>query len=124
MGFDPDMLVGTTGTAASAFDAYRRGNNALAAGIAGSGLGLAIVQAVLEQAGGRIAIQSSPGKGTQLSLKLPGSIAAGTDTAEPAREIERTEQWSEFDAAPGLDRTFSHNRVPPRRAVEIKHAHR
>lgn len=71
MGFDAEALKGANTTGASVFDAFRRGNNALAAGISGSGLGLAIVRAVIEQAGGRIEVRSQRGHGTQFALWLP-----------------------------------------------------
>ncbi|HDS29713.1 MAG TPA: hypothetical protein ENN67_01580 [Firmicutes bacterium] len=38
----------------------------------GSGLGLAIVQSVISEHGGRIRIASEPGKGTLVTLDLPG----------------------------------------------------
>ncbi|HKQ47944.1 MAG TPA: HAMP domain-containing sensor histidine kinase [Phycisphaerae bacterium] len=71
IGFDADLLAQLHRNGAATFDAYRRGNNALAAGIPGSGLGLAIIGAVVEQAGGRIDIRSVPGCGTQCTLRLP-----------------------------------------------------
>ncbi len=81
IGFDADSLAGADVGGASVFDAYRRGNNALAAGIPGSGLGLAIVCAIVEQAGGRITVQSTPGRGTQFTLRFP---AAGAANGGPA----------------------------------------
>ncbi|HUN81336.1 MAG TPA: HAMP domain-containing sensor histidine kinase [Phycisphaerae bacterium] len=71
IGFEPDSLAAADSGGASVFDAYRRGNNALTAGIPGSGLGLAIVREVMEQAGGRIEIQSAAGSGTQFTLTFP-----------------------------------------------------
>ncbi len=71
IGFDAEALVEPDGDGGSIFDAYRRGNNALAAGIAGSGLGLAIVRVVVEQAGGQIDVRSKPGSGTHFKISLP-----------------------------------------------------
>lgn len=79
MGFDASALVPANGNEdaeTSVFDAYRRGNNALAAGIPGSGLGLAIVHVVTEQAGGRIHLRSAPGLGTQFTLRFPAIHSA------------------------------------------------
>jgi signal transduction histidine kinase len=51
----------------------------------GTGLGLATVNGIALGAGGRLAIESSPGKGTQVSLLLPlaGDPDAGTRTPVP-----------------------------------------
>ena len=53
------------------FDPFRRGNLALAANIPGSGLGLAIVREVMEQASGRIDVQSTVGEGSEFTLSVP-----------------------------------------------------
>ncbi len=53
------------------FDAYRRDNRALEAGISGSGLGLSIVRAVVERAGGHIDVRSKIGKGSTFTLLFP-----------------------------------------------------
>ncbi len=55
------------------FEAYRRGNEALGARISGSGLGLAIVREIMEQAKGRIHVDSTPGVGSTFTLWLPGA---------------------------------------------------
>jgi len=58
-------------SAASIFDAFRRGNAAIAAGIPGTGLGLSIVREVVEQSGGYIHVLSRPGLGSTFTVGLP-----------------------------------------------------
>ena len=74
MGIDPELL--DPSAEGSIFDAFRRGDNALAAGIPGTGLGLAIVREVVERAGGRIQVESAPGRGARFTLLLPQASAA------------------------------------------------
>ena len=71
------------------FDAFRRGDEALAANIPGSGLGLAIVRAVVEQARGKVEVRSAVGQGAEFIMwfprkAAPGESAAGIDARSPA----------------------------------------
>jgi PAS domain S-box-containing protein len=50
----------------------------------GTGLGLSMVQGMVEQCGGRLEIDSAPGKGTSVSICLPVAAPRATTTAEPA----------------------------------------
>jgi signal transduction histidine kinase/CheY-like chemotaxis protein len=51
----------------------------------GTGLGLPMAKAFAEQSGGGLAVDSSPGRGTTVSLWLPVAPAAETDAAAAAR---------------------------------------
>ena len=52
--------------------AFTGGRNA--ASSSGSGLGLSIAQKIIKDHGGRISVDSTPGKGTTVSIVLPASI--------------------------------------------------
>lgn len=75
-GEDVDSRGAFTADSGSLFDAFRRGDEALAAGIPGSGLGLTIVRAVVEQAGGYIHVESRPGQGSTFTVSLPAAPAS------------------------------------------------
>jgi signal transduction histidine kinase len=51
------------------FERFHRGRNA--SHFVGNGLGLAIVKAIVTAHGGNIAVQSEPGKGTQMIVSIP-----------------------------------------------------
>ena len=58
------------------FEPFFRSAEASAAGIGGSGLGLAVVRGIAEGHGGRITVDSTPGKGSTFALHLPAVPAA------------------------------------------------
>ena len=53
------------------FDGFYRTDTAKATGEAGTGLGLSIVRQLTERWGGSIELESEPGKGTRISVRLP-----------------------------------------------------
>jgi two-component system phosphate regulon sensor histidine kinase PhoR len=60
---------------ARVFERFYRGRNA---SVSGSGLGLAIAKRIVESHGGRIAIRSTVGAGTEVDVTLPAGHPPGT----------------------------------------------
>jgi signal transduction histidine kinase len=60
------------------FDRFYRGSRANEVRASGSGLGLSIARSIVEMHGGRIAIASSLGRGTQVEVTLPRDAGAPT----------------------------------------------
>jgi signal transduction histidine kinase len=73
IGLRDSGLISANGAPAEGtiFDAFRRGEAAVLAGIPGSGLGLSIVREVVEQAGGYIHVRSRPGVGSTFAVAFP-----------------------------------------------------
>ncbi len=65
------------------FDGFFRSQNAKATAEVGTGLGLSIVRQVVERLEGTIGVDSTPGKGTRFTVRLP-LAAAANQAAEPA----------------------------------------
>jgi signal transduction histidine kinase len=63
------------------FDRFYRGGGATQTRASGSGLGLSIVRQIVEMHSGRVAITSSPGKGTQVSVALPRDVSVSSPAA-------------------------------------------
>lgn len=92
MGIEPDALKAVDGEPGheAIFDAFRRGSNALAAGVPGTGLGLSIVREVVEQSRGRIRVRSRPGEGSEFSVYFPTRGMPASD--EPRVRSTRASQ--------------------------------
>jgi signal transduction histidine kinase len=72
------------------FEPFYRAHEVVAAQIHGSGLGLSVVRQIVETHGGRITVQSQPGKGSAFTLYLPcvarDSRQATVDGRQPTAE--------------------------------------
>jgi two-component system, OmpR family, sensor kinase len=64
------------------FERYYRGSNV--SGIVGTGVGLYLVNMVLEVHGGEIAVESSEGKGSKFSVRLPVRAAPKDEAPSPS----------------------------------------
>jgi signal transduction histidine kinase len=63
------------------FERFYRGAKAHQSRAAGSGLGLSIVRSIVEMHDGRVAITSTPGVGTQVSVALPRDVSLSSPAA-------------------------------------------
>jgi signal transduction histidine kinase len=56
------------------FEPFYRGAEAQSRQIRGNGLGLSIVKGIVEAHGGRVAVESAPGKGSTFVMTLPAHL--------------------------------------------------
>ena len=68
------------------FDRFYRGSRANEARSSGSGLGLAIVKSIVDMHGGRVAVESHVGRGTEFTVDLPADPRSPLEDAHAARE--------------------------------------
>nr|WP_254611004.1 ATP-binding protein [Serratia proteamaculans] len=66
------------------FQPFYRARGAQRVSVQGTGLGLSICKEIIEQMGGRIALQSQPGSGTQVTLSVPVSQVAVDPSTQQA----------------------------------------
>jgi signal transduction histidine kinase len=77
-GVDPELLP-------HVFERFSRGDPSRSRNTGGTGLGLAICKAIVEKAGGRIALESEPGHGATAVVHLPRAAAPATTASfEPS----------------------------------------
>jgi signal transduction histidine kinase len=87
LGDAAEFLMDSGLATGSIFDAFRRGDAAVAAGIPGTGLGLSIVREVLGQCGGYIHVRSKRGVGSTFTVSFPAAAPQQESaTASPGVE--------------------------------------
>jgi signal transduction histidine kinase len=79
------------------FQRFARADNAQAYGIPGTGLGLYVCRELVERHGGRIWLESHPGAGTTVSIRLPllTKAAAGAEQGAETPAAEAASEASE-----------------------------
>ena len=71
MEVDDDGVGMSTEESSHAFDRFWRANVSRTRRSNGAGLGLSIVRAISEAHGGRVVLESAPGRGTKVRIALP-----------------------------------------------------
>jgi signal transduction histidine kinase len=82
-GIDPALLP-------HVFERFSRGDPSRSRNTGGTGLGLAICKAIVERAGGTIALESELERGTTAIVRLPRAAASPTQSKVPAQTLETT----------------------------------
>jgi two-component system phosphate regulon sensor histidine kinase PhoR len=69
------------------FERFHRVSTGLVHDVKGSGLGLAIVKHIVEAHGGKVTVESRPGRGTTFTIHLPALADAGSERGTTASTI-------------------------------------
>jgi signal transduction histidine kinase len=75
---------------ANIFHPFYRTPNVVEAQIQGAGLGLSLVQRIVEAHGGRIAVRSAPGNGSEFTVHLPSATEQPATRPSAAPDAART----------------------------------
>ena len=96
-----EFIISDTGIGMSAefaekmFTAFERERTSTASGIQGTGLGLAITKSMVDLMGGTINVKTSPGEGTEFTIRLEFDKAEDDSVSAPDRiEAYQTESGS------------------------------
>jgi signal transduction histidine kinase len=92
------------------FDRFYRGVRAHEARAAGSGLGLSIVRSIVEMHGGRVAIESTVGRGTEVTVTLPRDVSVSSPAAALRMNVDLRRLTSPPEAPQRLAREPSGER--------------
>ena len=95
------------------FDKFARGSSAVQAGIKGTGIGLAMVRHIVDAHGGKVTVQSEPGRGSTFAIVLPARRDQGSGIRD---------QGSRTANGPGAMRatSASHGRKDERPGTETR----
>jgi two-component system OmpR family sensor kinase len=74
----------TAGDERRAFDRFHRADASRSRASGGAGLGLAIVAAIVDAHDGSVTVDSEPGRGTTITIRLPLNPSSGTRAEESA----------------------------------------